>query len=77
MISPYDCRTEDLRNRIIGKRHNYRPNQYYKAAEGNFYYYINTKGYVHVLKPCCVTYDKQFSHYTLNDFLLSSDGRMK
>ena len=40
---PYDYRTEKTRDRIYGDRMSYYPNKYYKSAEGNFYYYINTK----------------------------------
>ena len=52
MKSPYDSRTEETRDRIMGDRRSYIPNRYYKSAEGGFWFYINTKGYYHIIKPC-------------------------
>ena len=43
MKSPYDQRTDKTRDRIRGNRKSYYPNKHYRSAEGNFYYYINTK----------------------------------
>lgn len=77
MISPYDYRTEETRNRIFGDRKSFVPNQYYKSAEGDFYFYINTKGYYHIVKPCKINYNGQFSHYEIRDCLLTKDGNLK
>lgn len=77
MVSPYDDRTAETRNRIFGDRISYVPNKRYKSAEGNFYFYINTKGYYHIVKPCKINYDGQFSHYEISDSLLTRDGTLK
>lgn len=77
MISPYDDRTEETRNRIFGNRVSYYPNKYYKSAEGNFWFYINTKGHFHILRPCKITYDGKFSHYELRNLLLKPDNTLK
>ena len=71
---PYDYRTEKTRDRIMGDRMSYYPNKYYKSSEGNFYYYINTKGYYHILKPRKVNFDGEFSHYEIVDYLLRKDN---
>ena len=77
MISPYDNRTEDTRNRICGNRKSYVLNKHYKSSEGDFYFYINTKGYFHILRPCKVKFDGIFSHYEIVDYLLTKYGTLK
>lgn len=77
MKSPYDQRTDKTRDRIRGNRKSYYPNKHYRSAEGNFYYYINTKGYYHVLRPYKVSYGGKFSHYEINDYLLKVDNTLK
>lgn len=81
MISPYSNKTEDTRNRILGKDRqeyfSYYPNKYYKSAEGNFYFYINTKGFYHIVRPCKIKYNGEFSHYEIVDYLLTKDDTLK
>lgn len=73
---PYDYRTKKTRDRIYGDRMSYYPNKYYKSAEGNFYYYINTKGYYHILRIRKVNLDGEFSHYEIVDYLLKKDDTL-
>lgn len=61
----------------MGKRKSYYVNQYYKSAEGNFWFYINTKGYYHIIRPCAIKYDGEFSHYEIEDLLLKADNTLK
>jgi len=77
MLSPYDKRTEETRDRIFGDRKSYYPNKYYKSAEGNFYFYINTKGYYHIVRPCKIKYGEEFSHFEIRDLLLTKDNMLK
>lgn len=81
MLSPYNSKTEETRNRILGKdRQNYfsyRVNNYYRSAEGNFYFYINSKGFYHIVRPCRIKYDGVFSHYEIVDYLLTKDDTLK
>lgn len=77
MVSPYDDRTQEVRKRMMGERTSYFPNEYYKSAEGNFWFYINTKGYFHVMKPCRIWYGKEVSYYEMRDFLLKPDNTLK
>jgi len=81
MLSPYDSRTEVTRNRILGEDRqmyfSYHPNKYYRSAEGNFYFYINTKGFYHIVRPCKIKYDGEFSHYEIVDYLLKKDDTLK
>lgn len=81
MLSPYDSKTEITRKRILGKDREkyfcYAPNKYYKSAEGNFYFYINIKGFYHIVRPCKIKYDGEFSHYEIVDYLLTKDDTLK
>ena len=77
MLIPYDQKTQETRNRIMGSRNSYSPNKYYKSAEGNFYFYINTKGYYHIVRPCRIKYDGEFSHYCIMDYLLTKEDTLK
>lgn len=77
MLSPYDKRTEKIRDKIFGDRRCYYPNKYYESAEGGFYFYINTKGYYHIIKPCRINYDGKFSHYEIRDYLLTKENTLK
>ena len=77
MMSPYNDFTKNIREQIMGGRNNYYENKYYKSAEGNFYFYINRKGYYHIVNPCRVKYDGKFSHYEIVDYILTPQGAIK
>ena len=55
----------------------YTVNQVYKNHEHNIYWFINSKGYMHVLKPCRVTLDGKFLHYAIEDNLLTTDNMVQ
>lgn len=77
MIAPYDHRTEGTRNRLDGGRNCHYTNKYYHTAEGNFYYYINSKGFYHAVKPCRMKVNGVFSHYAISDYLITKDNKIK
>lgn len=74
MSSPYDSRTEETRNKILEGRTSWNTNRVYKNNTYGWYWYINQKGYYHILKPCKINYDGQFSHYEIEDILLKADN---
>lgn len=78
MLSPYDIRTEETRQAITGNISSYYTNKYYpvKGAK-NTYFYINQRGYLHIVRPCKVKFDGRFSHYEISDVLLTSDNMLK
>lgn len=76
MVSPYDYRTEEIRKKILGNKKSYISNKYYKSAEGDFYYYINTKGYYHIITPRKVKFNGNF-FYEIVDYLLTKDNMLK
>lgn len=77
MLSPYDERTEETRSRIFGNKNSYIPNKKYRASEYEFWYYINTKGYFHILLPHKIKYNDKFSHFEIVDYLLTKDNTLK
>jgi hypothetical protein len=77
MLSPYDIRTEETRNKITEGKTSFYTNRVYKNSVYNWYWYINSKGYFHILKPCKINFDGHFSHYEIEDILLKSDNMTK
>ncbi len=77
MLSPYDNRTEETRNKIMEGKTSYYTNRVYKNSVYNWYWFINSKGYIHILKPCKINYDGRFSHYEIEDILLKADNMTK
>jgi hypothetical protein len=68
MKSPYDSRTEEIRQRLFPRT---------SWSKEGLYVFINQQGYMHVLKPCRITYDGELSHYEIKDLLLQPDGTAK
>ena len=78
MLSPYDIRTEETRRAITGNISKYYTNKYYPVNSAkNTYFYFNTKGYLHIVRPCKVKFDGRFSHYEISDVLLTPDNMLK
>lgn len=73
-LSVYDNRTEETRSKITEGRTSWYTNRVYKNNTYNWYWYTNQKGYYHILKPCKINYDGQFSHYEIEDILLKADN---
>ena len=63
--------------KIMGDTTSYYPNKVYKNAKYNLYWFINSKGYMHVLKPCRVTLDGKLLHYAIEDNLLTTDNMVQ
>jgi acetylornithine/succinyldiaminopimelate/putrescine aminotransferase len=75
--SVYDNRTEETRKKIQGNQKAFYINKYYKSCEGAFYWYLNARGYIHIIRPCAVSVNGKKSHYTIKDFLLTPDNMIK
>ena len=54
----------------------YMPNKVYQQNDG-LYVFKNTKGFIHVLKPCKVKYDGELDHYEICDYLLTDKNTIK
>lgn len=76
-IGKYNGEALATMEKIMGNITAYEPNRVYKNVEYNLYWFINLKGYMHVLKPCRVTLDGRFLHYAIEDNLLTTDNMVQ
>lgn len=58
---------EDVKNPFIGR--------YYKHSRG-WYWYVNSKGYYHVVEPIKVKFMDRL-HFEIIDYLITKDNMMK
>lgn len=77
MLCPYKGAALSTLERIKGTVTSYYVNQIYKNEQYNLYWFINSKGYVHVLKPCKVLLNGKFLHYAIEDNLLTTDNMVQ
>ena len=76
-IGKYSGEALATMEKIMGNITSYYPNKVYKNTEYNLYWFINSKGYMHVLKPCKVTLDGKLLHYAIEDNLLTTDNMVQ
>ena len=76
-IGKYSGEALATMEKIMGDTTSYYPNKVYKNEEHNLYWFINSKGYMHVLKPCKVTLDGKLLHYAIEDNLLTTDNMVQ
>ena len=76
-IGKYSDEALATMEKIMGDTTSYYPNKVYKNEEYNLYWFINSKGYMHVLKPCKVTLDGKILHYAIEDNLLTTDNMVQ
>ena len=76
-IGKYSDTTLTTIEKIKGAITAYIPNKVYKNVEYNLYWFINLKGYMHILKPCKVTLDGKLLYYAIEDNLLTSDNMVQ
>lgn len=46
-------------------------------GNSNFYWYINSKGYIHVVQPLKINFMGEFSHFEIIDYLLNNKNTLK
>ena len=76
-IGRYNGEALATMEKIMGDTTSYYPNKVYKNEEYNLYWFINSKGYMHVLKPCKVTLYGKLLHYAIEDILLTTDNMVQ
>lgn len=69
-------------DKITENKRSYTPNKIYKHSEENFWWYINTKGRLHVKKIVQRNYSDievsvNFTRYAMLDYLLTYEGDLK
>ena len=74
-INVYDNRTATtITNIVEGKQHS--TNIVYHNDKYNFYWYLNSKGYYHVLKVKAMMYDGRVLYFTVEDMRLKPNDTL-
>lgn len=77
MIGPYDKITEETRRLMLGNKTDYIVNKIYKSEIGNIPFYINNKGYYHILKIEKKVLTHNLIGYDINDYMLTKHNTFK
>lgn len=75
MIIPYSGETLEIFRKAFPFS-TYVINKSYKNSFGR-YVYLNSKGFLHLLRPCKLKQDGKVVAYEINDYLLKKDGMLK
>src|SRR5574344_2049688 len=76
MVGVYSGESLKTMEKIMDNVRNYYPNQTYKNNQYNIYWFINSKGYLHVLRPSNVTMNGKIIGYAINDYMLTKDNML-
>ena len=76
MIGVYSGESLKTMEKIMGNVRSYYQNQTYKNNQYNIYWFINSKGYLHVLRPSNVTMNGKIIEYAINDYMLTKDNML-
>ncbi len=52
-------------------------NQVYESLTANCLFYINSKGYMHILKPAAVKLNHKLTGYCMIDYLLTKNNKLE
>ena len=75
-ICVYSKKALETMEKIMGSVKSYYPNKVYKNEQYNIYWFINSKGYMHVLRLSKVNINGKISGYAINDFMLTKDNML-
>ena len=75
-ICVYSKKALETMEKIMGSVKSYYPNKVYKNEQYNIYWFINSKGYMHVLRLSKVNINGKISGYAINDFVLTKDNML-
>ena len=75
-ICVYSKKALETMEKIMGSVKSYYPNKVYKNEQYNIYWFINSKGYMHVLRLSKVIINGELSGYAINDFMLTKDNML-
>ena len=76
MIGVYNGEALKTMEKIMGNVRSYYQNQTYKNNQYNIYWFINSKGYLHVLRPSNVTMNGKIIGYAIHDYMLTKDNML-
>ena len=77
MIGVYSGESLKTMEKIMDNVRSYYPNQTYKNNQYNIYWFINSKGYLHVLRPSNVTMNGKIIGYAIHDYMLTKDNMLQ
>ena len=76
MIGVYNGESLKTMEKIMDNVRSYYPNQTYKNNRYNIYWFINQRGYLHVLRPSNVTMNGKIIGYAIHDYMLTKDNML-
>ena len=76
MVGVYSGEALKTMEKIMDNVRSYYSNQTYKNNQYNIYWFINQKGYLHVLRPSNVTMNGKIIGYAINDYMLTKDNML-
>lgn len=76
-IGKYSGESLSTYEKIMNGMRSYVPNKVYKNEKHNIYYFINSHGYMHVLKPYAIKMSGKIIYYSIEDYLLTKDNMLQ
>ena len=76
-IGVYSGKTLETEEKIKGDISAYYTNKVYKNTNYNIYWFINQRGYLHVLRPATEKMNGRILNYTIKDFMLTKDNMLQ
>ena len=77
MTGVYSGESLKTMEKIMNNVRIYYPNQTYKNNKYNIYWFVNSKGYLHVLRPSIEKMNGRIVNYTIKDFMLTKDNMLQ
>ena len=75
-IGVYSGKTLETEEKIKGDISAYYTNKVYKNTNYNIYWFINQRGYLHILSPSRVTMNGKIIGYAIHDYMLTKDNML-
>ena len=76
MIGVYSGESLKTMEKIMDNVRSYYSNKTYKNNQYNIYWFINSKGYLHILSPSRVTMNGKIIGYAIHDYMLTKDNML-
>ena len=76
MVGVYSGESLKTMEKIMDNVRSYYQNQTYKNNQYNIYWFVNSKGYLHVLRPSNVAMNGKIIGYAIHDYMLTKDNML-
>ena len=77
MIGVYSGESLKTMEKIMDNARSDYTNHTYKNNQYNIYWFINSKGYLHVLRPSIEKMNGRIVNYIIKDFMLTKDNMLQ